>query len=127
MQTLWLRKVEWDEPLTGELLDRCLFYQSQLINLDGVALPRWTGQSSESQRIELHGFADASNWAYAAVVYLRVESILKQVQISLLYFKTEVAPLKVQSIPRLELCGTVLLTRVLEFVRKSIKLTKVPI
>lgn len=49
------------------------------------------------------------------------------VQTSLIYSKTKVAPLKVQSILRLELCAAVLLTRALEFVRRSMKLTKVSI
>lgn len=126
MQALWLQKVDWDEPLTDDLLRRCLQYQTQLLNLNGIAIPRWTGQGNESHRIELHGYANASNSAYAAVIYLRVESILGQIQVSLLYSKTKVAPLKVQSVPRLELCAAVLLVRAIEFVEKSMKLHQVP-
>ncbi|KMQ91863.1 hypothetical protein RF55_8222 [Lasius niger] len=97
MQALWLRKVEWDDPLEDDLLKCCLQYQTQLLKLNGAAIPRWTGQGSESHGIELYGYADASNLAYAAVIYLRVESFLGQVQVSLLYSKTKVAPLKVQN------------------------------
>lgn len=126
-QLLWLKKVVWDEPLTGELLQRCLGYHAQLSELSEVSIPRWTGQNNESQNIEIHGFADASNSAYAAVVYLRVESILGPVQISLLYSKSKVAPLKVQNVPRLELCAAVLLVRAMEFVLRSMHFVNVPV
>jgi len=72
MQSLWLRKIEWDELLPNDLLQRCLTYQAQLPNLNQVSIPRWTGQGSETLSTEIHGFADASNVAYAAVIYVRL-------------------------------------------------------
>jgi len=125
LQSLWLKKLEWDTPLSGDLLTRCLEFQSQLNDLVEVSIPRWTGEGSELQRVEIHGFADASNSAYAAVVYLRVESLLGSTRVSLLYSKTRVAPLKVQTVPRLELCAAVLLAQAVEFVRSFMNLTGV--
>lgn len=51
-QLLWLKKVVWDEPLTGKLLQR-LGYHAQLSELSEVSIPRWTGQKNESQNIEI--------------------------------------------------------------------------
>ncbi|XP_071581646.1 uncharacterized protein [Temnothorax nylanderi] len=125
MQSLWLRKIEWDEPLPNDLLQRCLGYQAQLADLSKISIPRWTGQDSEVQDIEIHGFSDASNSAYAAVVYLRVAS-MGSVRISILYAKTKIAPLKVQSVPRLELLAAALLARSIKFARESMKLVNIP-
>ena len=61
----------------------------------------------------LHGFSDASEDAYAAVVYLRIVGSDGKVHISLVTSKTKVAPIKRLSIPRLELCGVLLLSRLL--------------
>ncbi|XP_011879196.1 PREDICTED: uncharacterized protein LOC105568275, partial [Vollenhovia emeryi] len=66
MQVLWLNKIEWDDPLPVELLRRCQSYHSQLTDLNKISISRWTGQGSDPQDIEIHGFSDASNVAYAA-------------------------------------------------------------
>ena len=54
---------------------------------------------------QLHGFRDASEQAIAAVVYLRTVYEAGDVDVRLIASKTKVAPLKKQSIPRLELMG----------------------
>ena len=66
---------------------------------------------------QLHGFSDASESAYAGVVYLRMVDSHGKVHISLVASKTKVAPLKRLTIPRLELCGAQLLTKLLDHVR----------
>lgn len=76
--------------------------------------------------MELHGFADASAEAYAAVVYIRVSSMSGDVSITLLASKAKVAPVKPMSIPRLELTAAVLLSRLMEFVRSSLSAGTVP-
>ena len=52
--------------------------------------------------IQIHGFCDASENAYAAVTYLSIESATA-IKVSYLMAKTRVAPVKPVSIPRLEL------------------------
>ena len=61
--------------------------------------------------VELHGFSDASQRAYAAVIYMRSRYSDGRVEVRLVASKSRVAPLKKQSIPRLELLGAVLLAR----------------
>lgn len=60
--------------------------------------------------MELHGFCDASEQAYATVLYLRMMSADGIIEISLVESKTKVAPIKKLTIPRLELCGAHLLS-----------------
>ncbi|XP_018307115.1 uncharacterized protein [Mycetomoellerius zeteki] len=61
----------------------------------------------------MHGFSDASTKAYAAVVYVRVETNSGEVTTALLISKTRVAPTKQLTVPRLELCGALLLARLI--------------
>ena len=63
--------------------------------------------------IQLHGFSEASELAYAGAMYLQVEDSNNDMHISLVMAKTRVAPIKHLTIPRLELCGATLLARML--------------
>jgi len=113
IQELWLAKLEWDSPLPPELHDRWTAYSDTLSNLEIIRIPRWTGRSRNNVGLEIHGFADASTRAYAAVVYIRVLHSLTEFRVSLLVAKTKVTPIKVLSIPRLELNAIVLLSRLI--------------
>lgn len=109
MQTLWLCGTGWDEPLDSNHVLHWTKIDSDLTNLNNVRIPRWTNYRCHSVA-EIHGFADASERAYAAAVYLRV-SHEGECKVSLLTAKTKVAPLEQVSLPRLELCAGVLLVR----------------
>lgn len=71
--------------------------------------------------LEIHGFCDASEKAYGAVVYLKSINVENQSQISIASAKSRVAPLKTLSIPRLELCAAVLLVELIEKVNESLQ------
>lgn len=77
---------------------------------------------------ELHGFADASTKAYVATVYVRVvNEDLGSARITLLMAKTKVAPLTPVSVPRLELCGAVLLAKVMKSVAAMVAIPDIPL
>ena len=59
-------------------------------------------------------FCDASERAYTAVFYTRTVDELGFKSVHLLTSKTKVAPVKVISIPRLELCAAYLGSKLLE-------------
>ena len=65
--------------------------------------------------LQLIGFYDASQMAYAAVMYLRA-TIDNESTLTLLTAKTRVAPLKTVTIPRLELLSALLLARLINTV-----------
>ncbi|UYV84543.1 hypothetical protein LAZ67_X002574, partial [Cordylochernes scorpioides] len=70
--------------------------------------------------VELHGFCYSSEVAYAAVFYIRSHFKSGQVKVSLIASKTRVAPLKMISIPRLELCAALLLETLYDTIRNSL-------
>lgn len=71
---------------------------------------------------EIHGFCDASNKAYGACVYLRCQLPSMEWVANLLCGKSRVAPLKQINIPRLELCGAVLLSNLVKKVAESLEI-----
>lgn len=122
-----MRQIDWDNPIPADLLRQWTEYCSELPNLGTVRISRWTGTSREQMGFELHGFADASTRAYAAVVYLRVLHSMTNIQISLIAAKTKVAPLKTVSVPRLELNAVVLLSRLMDWTRNALNLERIPL
>ncbi|KAK9730068.1 Pao retrotransposon peptidase [Popillia japonica] len=72
--------------------------------------------ASNYEFLEIHDFSDASERAYGVCVYIL--SVTKDhVTSSLLRSKSRVAPLKSTTLPRLELCGALLLARLIVKVR----------
>lgn len=104
MQDLWKARIHWDSHISKSLFDRWSTFQSNLINLKDVHCPRWVNYNSDDE-VELHGFSDASQQAYAATVYIRIRSSQGVVLTHVLAAKTRVAPIKTITIPKLELCA----------------------
>ncbi|XP_043468378.1 uncharacterized protein LOC122502412 [Leptopilina heterotoma] len=126
IQEIWLKKLQWDDELDHDLLQRWIGYYNELPKINMVKIPRWTLEKVDCQ-YEIHGFADASKQAYGAVVYLRVLNKNEQPNITLLISKSKVAPLKVISVPRLELCAVVILAKLIKKVLKDLHLEQIPI
>ncbi|XP_076660868.1 uncharacterized protein LOC143364357 [Halictus rubicundus] len=124
LQDLWLAGVSWDEPLDASMAARWSQLRIEISSLTVVTVPRWVGFSPCMSDVELHGFSDASERAYVAVVYLVVRRKTGSWS-NLLMGKTRVAPIKPQTIPRLELCGAVLLARLLSSLRSALNFDEV--
>jgi hypothetical protein len=123
LQRLWEQKVGWDDPIPQSIVDAWLQWRSELHLLTHKHIPRcYFDKKSQITSIQLHGFSDASERAYAAVVYLRMTDSSDNVQTSLVISKTKVAPIKRLTIPRLELCGAYLLAQLLHHVSQVFQL-----
>ncbi|XP_078049863.1 uncharacterized protein LOC144476616 [Augochlora pura] len=119
LQELWTLKLDWDESLPMSIHTKWNQYYAELPLLNNIVFSRKTIVHTASN-IELHGFCDASERAYGACVYIRSRDSLGGTLVELLTAKSKVAPLKSQSIPRLELCGALLLTSLMNTVKKSL-------
>ena len=77
------------------------------------------GSIDKAQNCTLHGFSGASMKAYSAVIYFVCE-LNGYIQVELLTSKTRVAPLKTQTIPRLELMTALILAKLMSTVERAL-------
>ena len=120
-QELRLDQIGWDQELDGGLRLRIMAIRRQIIHLNAVNILRYYCLSDTNPvTVELHGFSDASKHAYGAVVYFRSVYSDGRVHVVLVAAKTRVAPTKQQSIPRLELLGALILSRLTKKLRDII-------
>ena len=109
-QVLCTEKLDWDTLLQGEKPKTWHSTLEELKSLGRMAIPRcYFSQSSLITDVQLHAFSDSSEKAYAAIPYMQTAYTDGQVQKRLITSKTRVAPIKKQSIPRLELLGATIL------------------
>lgn len=118
MQKLWLAGLEWDEPLPSPIMNGWIEFQTQLPSIELIRIDRWI-RTLPQNPIEIHGFSDASEKAYAAAVYVRVKINDRNWAIHLIAAKTRVAPVKQITVPRLELCAAALLAKLLVSIAPS--------
>jgi len=126
MQELWLAQTNWDDPLPADINKRWETYQENIAKLSDIRIPWWVHRCQENLGVEIHGFADASTRAYAAVVYIRVLQSMTEIFTHLLIAKTKVAPIKTISIPRLKLNALVLLSRLIKWTLTSLNSASTP-
>ncbi|XP_059052312.1 uncharacterized protein LOC131846909 [Achroia grisella] len=116
IQRLWMSGLNWDGPLNQSLSDEWLLFVQDLENIKQLSIPRRI-LPADATSISLHGFFDASEAGYAAVVYLRTESYSGHCSVHLLISKSKIAPIRTRlTIPMLELKGAVLLTKLIHHV-----------
>ena len=123
LQCQWELRLAWDDSVPVNVQDTWLQWVSELPSLGDCHVPRYYFPKNLTiSSIQLHGFCDASENAYAGVVYLRGEDSEERIYVSLVTAKTKVSPIKRLTIPRLELCGAHLLTQLLSHIREIYKL-----
>ncbi|XP_018395454.1 PREDICTED: uncharacterized protein LOC108773960, partial [Cyphomyrmex costatus] len=121
MQETWKIDCNWDDQLPDELLRRWKKFMDELMAIGRLRVPRCIVACDDARRLILHGFCDASELAYGACIYMQVENSQGEFSSRVLCSKSRIAPIKTVSLPRLELCGAVLLARLLVVVRTAIQ------
>ena len=106
--------------MDGGILKQWNGFIKEIEALSEVRIPRcYFLNEAKPVQHQLHGFSHASEKAFAAVVYLRTLYTSGEVNLRLIASKTRVAPLKKQSIPRLELLGAYILSKLVASVREA--------
>lgn len=119
IQKLWTLQLSWDDCIPSDLGEQWEEFKVQLGEVNKLQIPRHA-LCKNSVKIQLHGFCDASQNAYAACIYVRSTDSANNTVTHLLCAKTRVAPLKSISIPRLELCGALMLSKLMKRVADSL-------
>ena len=124
-QELWKLGLSWDQEMPAELklkFQRWLLSSQSFksFNIGRCYFPQkaW----GKLNQVELHGFGDASEKGYGACVYLRVPVENCSYKVSLVASKSRVAPIKTITLPRLELMGSLLCSRLVKFVKNALSL-----
>ena len=110
IQDCWKLKIGWDESVPQTIHTTWRSFVTQLPLIRELAIPRHLVLPNYKD-VQIHGFCDASKRGYGACLYLRSVNAESRVLVRLACAKSRVAPVSQLSIPRLELCGAVLLTR----------------
>ncbi|KXJ70776.1 hypothetical protein RP20_CCG022513 [Aedes albopictus] len=120
MQQVWLSKLDWDDILEGDLLTEWQIFRDSLHQIQQIRIPRYMALHA-AIHYEIHGFADASNLAYGACIYIRAVSN-QIVKTTLICSKSKIAPINGLTMPRMELCAALLLSRLASKVVPALKM-----
>lgn len=112
LQKLWKLKINWDESIPQDLYTKWLKFRQQISDIKSIHIPRHV-LVKNPVNIQIHAFCDASETSYGCAIYLRSVDQNGEIKCSLLCAKSRVAPLKTVTIPRLELLGALLLSRLI--------------
>ncbi len=112
-QESWKRSLPWDEPIPEDMATSWSTWVEDLHSVNGHAIPRRLNIPSGVCSEELHGFCDASSYAYGVAIYLRATSPDGTSTVSLVTAKSRVLPVRPVTIPKSELLGAHLLARLL--------------
>lgn len=118
-QSTWLQKTGWDDKLPYEIIEKWVNYRQDLQYIKEIKEKRWV--NTTDKEVEIHGFCDASESSYGAIVYVVTKNGNIQ-ESRMIMSKTKVTPLKRITLPRLELIGATLLVKVLKIVRDKMNL-----
>ncbi|XP_036138905.1 uncharacterized protein LOC118644436 [Monomorium pharaonis] len=114
LQELWQLGLDWDESIPQDLHAKWIQIKTQLPDLSALRIPRRVKYQADPNRIQVHGYCDASQLAYGACIYVRSQIDTDSFRSQLLCSRSRVAPLKALSLPRLELSAALLLAQLVD-------------
>ena len=117
IQRPWEENLDWDELVTQNISNTLEKWISTIMELRQCSIPwNYFPLEADVTTVQLHGFCDASERAYAGAAYIRGFDTRGIVHTSLVVAKTKVDPIKRLTIPGLELCGALIMARLLKHV-----------
>ncbi|GFT39615.1 uncharacterized protein TNCV_441961 [Trichonephila clavipes] len=125
MQSLWSLKIGWIDDLPSERAKEWHRFLEDFNSVRSICIGR-SILHPQATRVELHGFADASEKCYGAVIYCRSQSPDGATIVKLVTSKSRVAPVKSVTMPRLELCIVVLLAKLMKRVETTLRMKTPP-
>jgi transposase InsO family protein len=118
IQNVWKSGIGWDEQLHDKEFNEWKIWWELVQHINSIEIPRHYGLLNDVTNVQLHLFMDASDKAFSVVAYWRLQSV-DNVDVALIGSKTKVAPIKLLSIPRLELQGALLAKRFADTIQRE--------
>ena len=126
IQTLCLNQLAWDDPVDEDIQQKWIDWKFSLKKLQEIKLDRCYKPKGFGKVVScsLYYFSDASEssyeGSYGEPTYLRLVNTDGKVHCSLVTAKSQVAPMKYTSMPRLELAAAVLSIKMSGLVKKEL-------
>ena len=122
LQEMCRRKLDWDEVIPDDQLQKWEAWLRELPLLDQFEIPRCYKPEDfgEVKSVQIHNFADASDSGYGTVSYLRLVNADDKISCAFLASRARVAPLKKTTIPRMELTAATVALRINKMLVSSI-------
>lgn len=119
-QRVWNKCATWDTPLPAQEAEDFFQWMDALKYITELKIPRQYEMTGLRPTYTLHIFTDASTEAYCAVAYWRTQDEDSgNVRVSLAAGKSRVCPIKVMTVPRLELSAAVMGLRLAQTILKE--------
>ena len=113
LKKLWQHQTSWDTPAPDVIKESWQRWITQLPAIGSHVISRKYTLSTECISQSLHGFSDASQEAYGAVVYIQQTAQDGSSRTSIVISKARVIPLKGLTTPRAELAAALTLAKLL--------------
>ena len=123
-QELCRANLGWDEVIPEKIQIQWTKWEKNMKQLERIAIERCYKPTTFGTVMEcsLHHFADACEYGYGQVSYLRLVDKNGRIHCSLMIGKARVAPLKVMTIPRMELVAATLSIKMSILLRKELEI-----
>ena len=113
-QQLFKEGKDWEKDLPTKSSAKFQQWLSKATKVPKIEIERCYTKNKEIKESLLAGFCDASKIGYAACIYVCAKYADESASVKMIAAKTRVAPLTNQSIPRLELLGALVLSRLMK-------------
>ena len=121
LQIVWIEGRAWDQELLQDIETEWLRARKRLSLLENVKIPKCILPKGQVKPFHLHIFTDASEAAYAAVVYTGVNLVEEWQKSISLQPKRKLLPIKTISFPRSELNGAFLVAQLVRITPLDLK------
>ena len=91
LQYLWASGLDWDDTPPENVVCQWIQFKNELVSLNDLRIPRRL-IVDHFLSVEVHGFCDSSEKAYACVIYFRFLLSCNQIKVLLICGKSKVDP-----------------------------------